>query len=106
MSLRTLKTRALRWRARLIPESRGLGWAPFLWLGYLAFPLLPLFAGWLHGTGIVLTLLSIPLFLLLYSLAYRLEGTALMATVLAIAALGFVLTPWNPFANAYLIYAA
>ena len=106
MTLRTLNTRALRWRARLVPESCGLGWAPFLWLGYLAFPLLPLFAGWLHGTGIVLTLLSIPLFLLLYFLAYRLEGTALMATVLAIAALGFVLTPWNPFANAYLIYAA
>lgn len=106
MSARTLKSTALRWRGRLIPESKGYGWAPFLWLGYLGFPLLPVFAGWLDAAGVLLTLAVMVPFLWLYFLAYRIDGRALLAAVLVMAAIGFVLTPFNPFGNAYLIYAA
>lgn len=105
MTLRSFITVAERWRDRLVPPSKGLGWGPFLWLGYLVFMLLPAFGGWLDTTGLVATWLAIPVFLVLYFLAFRLEGASLLSAVLAIAGLGFALLPWNPFANTYLIYA-
>ncbi len=106
MTWRTLKTQVLRWRDRLVPASHGLGWAPILWLGYLSFTLLPMFAGWLGPMGIAATWLAMPAFMVVYFLAFRQTGARLLLAVLAIAGIGFVLTPFNPFGNAYLIYAA
>ncbi|MFB9068622.1 sensor histidine kinase [Pseudofulvimonas gallinarii] len=106
LNLRTLKTLALRWRDRLVPPSSGLGWAPILWLGYLSFTLLPMFAGWLGPAGVAATWLSMAPFLVVYFLAFRQSGLRLLLAVLAIAGIGFALTPFNPFGNAYLIYAA
>jgi two-component system sensor histidine kinase DesK len=106
MSMASLNSRLLRWRNRLVPEAKGLGWAPILYLGYLAFSLLPLLAGWLDTTGVILTLASFVPFLWLYFLAFRSEGRAVFVIALAIAGIGFVLTPFNPFGNTYVIYAA
>lgn len=104
----------LRWRARLVPESHGLGWMPFYTLGYLVFLFLPIVLSWLgeseawrgplsHMTGP--TLLSIAVFLPIYFAAYRTCGIRALLCTLAIAAIGYALLPSNPFANAYTIYA-
>jgi two-component system sensor histidine kinase DesK len=105
----------LRWRARLVPESLGLGWMPIFTLGYLAFLFMPFVLGWLadaRGGWVgeaseVLwpTLLSIAVFLPLYFAAYRFESAGKLACMLAIAGIGYALMPVNPFANAYTIYA-
>ena len=105
----------LRWRARLVPESLGLGWMPFFTLGYLAFLFMPFMLGWLaDGRGgwigevsevLWPTLLSIAIFLPLYFASYRFEFAGKLACMLAIAGIGYALMPVNPFANAYTIYA-
>ena len=111
----TFKNSLLQLRARLIPEERGLGWTPFYLLGYLVFLFLPLVLGWLGETHQTFgdlalplwpTLASIPLFLPLYFAGFRYTGTKVVACMLAIAALGYALIPFNPFGNTYLIYAA
>lgn len=112
---RILMPLLLRWRARLVPESLGLGWMPIFTLGYLGFLFMPFVLGWLgddRGGWVgdarkVLgpTLLSIAVFLPLYFAAYRLEDAGKRLCMLAIAAIGFALYPINPFANAYTIYA-
>lgn len=112
---RILMPLLLRWRARLVPESLGLGWMPIFTLGYLGFLFMPFVLGWLgdnRGGWVgdarkVLgpTLLSIAVFLPLYFAAYRLEDTGKRLCMLSIAAIGFALYPINPFANAYTIYA-
>ena len=104
----------LRWRGRLIPESLGLGWTPVFLLGYLAFLFVPVVLSWIGESDRVLgghpmlwpTLLSVAVFLPLYFGAYRGSGGARVACMLAIAALGYLLMPSNPFANTYLTYAA
>lgn len=104
----------LRWRARLVPESLGMGWAPIFLLGYLSFLFMPALLGMLGEADRMFgrqpslwpTLLSIAVFLPLYFAGYRLTGKRRIACMLAIAALGYLLMPSNPFANTYLIYAA
>lgn len=105
----------LRWRARLIPESLGLGWTPFYTLGYLTFLFLPFVLRWLGeswqgdadlAVAMWLTLASLVVFLPLYVIAYRTSGAGSIACMLAIAAISYALLPWNVFANTYLIYAA
>ena len=110
-----LMRQLLRWRARLIPDALGLGWMPFFGLGYLAFLFMPLVLSWLgdaRGGWIapfdkVLwpTLLSIVVFLPLYFAAYRREGRVRALCMAGIIAIGCALLPFNPFANAYTIYA-
>ncbi len=108
------KPALLRWRGRLIPEALGLGWTPFFLLGYLSFLFLPTLLAWIGESDRVFggrtmlwpTLASIALFLPLYFAAYRQVGANKIACMLAIAALGYLVLPTNPFANTYLIYAA
>lgn len=105
----------LRWRARLVPESLGLGWMPFFTLGYLAFLFMPFVLGWLgDGRGgwvakasdvLWPTLLSIVVFLPLYFGGYRSGEKGKQFCMIAIAGIGYALMPINPFANAYTIYA-
>jgi two-component system sensor histidine kinase DesK len=112
---RSLMPTLLRWRASLIPESLGLGWAPIFGLGYLMFLFMPPLLVWLGDTRsswvapldrlLPPTLLSIALFLPLYFAAYRSSGERLILCMLAIAGLGYALLPFNPFANTYTIYA-
>ena len=108
-------SRLLRVRERLIPDSHELGWMPFYSLGYLVFLFLPLVLSWLgESTGwrgslprmLGPTLLSIAVFLPFYFGAYRTQGLRSLLCTLVIAAIGYALLPFNPFANAYTIYAA
>ena len=108
------KSLLLRWRARLIPESHGLGWMPFFMLGYLLFLFMPIVLSWLGESTVwrgplprILgpTLLSIGLFLPIYFAAYRMTGIPALLCTLGIAGIGYALLPFNAFANAYTIYA-
>ena len=110
----TLKSLLLRWRGRLVPEAHGLGWMPFYTLGYLVFLFMPLVLSWFGESNgwrqpllymLAPTLLSILVFLPLYFAAYRATGVRSLLCTLTIAAIGYALLPYNPFANAYTIYA-
>jgi two-component system, NarL family, sensor histidine kinase DesK len=95
-----------RLRRRLLGDQEVLGWSPFLWLLYLLYLFLPIVLGpkgdlrWLWPT-----LLTIPVFLFLYFRSYRKERRSL-PYLLAIALLGYLVTPFNPAGFTYLIYAA
>lgn len=72
---------------------------------YLAFLFMPgLFhqqhnVGWLRPT-----LLTLPVFCLLYLWSTRQSGRSAVPALIGIAMLDYVLFPWNPFSNIYLIY--
>ncbi|MFD0738857.1 sensor histidine kinase [Lysobacter koreensis] len=115
--MRSLQSRLLRARNALVPEDLQLGWMPIFNLGYLVFLVLPLiFAG--RGDSVAHawyparfgmpapTLLSVLVFLPLYFAGYRSSGARMLACMLGIAALGYALLPFNPFANTYIVYAA
>ncbi len=97
---------ALAWRARLIPDHLCLGWTPFVWLGYLIFLFLPILFGWLREPAISITLATIPPFLWLYFRCFRSEGLALLGPMVGIAALAYLLQPFNSFANTYMVFVA
>lgn len=85
-------------------DMRWLPWLMLIWsFGIFATPLFmtgDLFASWLWPT-----LASYALFLGLYFCAYYRDRKLLPLNTLGIAALGFLLAPYNPGANAYVIYA-
>jgi len=85
----------------------GAGWHAWLNLAWSMWIfLVPLteargaFPHWLAPT-----LASYAIFLLLFVHVHYSERPRILAAALAIAALGFVVTPWNPGAQGYLIYA-
>lgn len=93
------------WQALIGPDHAELGMTPLWSLLYLFF----LFANWANAQGndwLWWTLLSLIAFLPLYFLQFRLKGRALLACGAMMALLGLLLTPINPGANTYLIYAA
>ncbi|HET9031833.1 MAG TPA: sensor histidine kinase [Dokdonella sp.] len=111
---RSLMSKLLRIRARLIPEELQLGWMPIFTLGYLAFLFMPLlfsYSGSLKMSGFPITelwptLLSIAIFLPIYFKSYRCRGLqSEIFCVLGMAALGYALLPFNVYSNTYLIYA-
>ncbi|MBX3726406.1 MAG: sensor histidine kinase [Xanthomonadales bacterium] len=104
-----MKSLGLRLRAWLLPAAvvETLGWMPMLWLAYLGFLfVLPVATGFDDTRMWQATVATVPPFLWLYFRAFRHQGWPLLPWLLAIAALSFVLTPFNPFGNSYLIYAA
>jgi two-component system sensor histidine kinase DesK len=99
----------ISWRSRVrdfvTPRFDELGWGPVWSLMFLLF----LFLNWVEHPLMVwlpATLVSIGVFLPLYSSVYRQSGRRMLFPVAAIALLGFVLTPFNISANTYLVYAA
>lgn len=97
---------ALAFRDWLYPARLDLGWLPAAWLLYLCFLFVPLLFGSMDNTRLLVTLASIPVFLALYLGSLRLNSrVGLVTCVIAVAGLGFVVTPFNPFANTYIIYA-
>jgi two-component system, NarL family, sensor histidine kinase DesK len=109
------KSLLLHWRARLVPESRELGWMPLYSLGYLMFLFMPLVLSWFGESFgwrgslshmLAPTLLSIAVFLPVYFAAYRTKERASLLCTLTIAVIAYALLPFNPFANTYIIYAA
>ena len=100
--LRSLKSL----QGRVLPEHfvEEEGHAPLWSLLYLGF----LFMNWNDrplAAWLPATVLSIVVFLPLYFRAMWLQGRRILGYAAAIAALGFVLAPFNTSANTYLIYA-
>ena len=100
-SLTNLRARALRW-----VELPDRSWAPALGLMYLGLLFLPVtwpigLAGWLGPT-----LLTLPVFLLLYFRHFRPGTRPTLLEPVAMAVLGCALVPFNGFANTYLVYSA
>lgn len=88
------------------PDCDGSGWPPFLWLFYLLFLFMPLSWGERGWTWLAATLVTLPVFLALYLSHPGNRRQRPLAPVLGIAALCYVLEPFNGFANTYLTYAA
>ncbi len=93
-------------RLRLLPETTGLGWTPYIWLIYLAY--LVFFPYFGHGPSYTwaATIAAIAVFLPLYFYGHWLTGRRLLLVVAAIALLGAALTPINPGGFVFFIYAA
>jgi two-component system sensor histidine kinase DesK len=98
------------------PESQILyempRWAHFVWLIYLGFLFLPLLVNNNDWRWFWPTMLSLPVFLLMYARIIRAfrrchpPGIAILPELCAVAVLGYALTLANDSANTYLIYCA
>lgn len=93
-------------RVRLLPPESHLGWTPYAWLIYLSFYVVWAIVNgdtardWaINGAGLLA-------FLALYFPAFWLRGGRLVALAFAVVALGVLLVPFNPGANAFFIYGA
>lgn len=93
-------------RFRLVPRDPQLGWTPYAWLVYaVPFVLYPFLRGvpaheWVaNGVGLAL-------FLVLYFRSFWVEDLRVLACAAGLAGLGAVLTPINPFASTFFVYAA
>jgi two-component system, NarL family, sensor histidine kinase DesK len=86
------------------------GWAHYIWLIYLGFLFTPALSPGHDWTWLWPTLISIPVFVYLYSRIVRsfrhriIPGPAALPEVLAIAAMGYAMAWFNESANTYLIY--
>ena len=91
---------------RLLPKNHFLGWTPYAWLVYLFFFFLqPIYShAGVKEWGI--TIAATLVFLVLYFLGYWLCGWSLILNTAGIALLGVLLTPHNPGAVAFFIYAS
>ena len=87
-------------------------WAHFIWLIYLGFLFMPLLAGGNDWRWFWPTVLSLPVFLLMYVRIIRAfrrshpPGMAILPEFCTIAVLAYALTLVNDSANTYLIYCA
>src|SRR5262245_4146116 len=92
-------------RVRLLPDS-PLGWTPYAWLVYLSFFIVYSLA--FDHTPLAWTIdgAALVLFLGLYFRAFWLKGPALLSVIIPIYILGAVLSPRNPGAAVFFIYAA
>ena len=85
-------------------------WAHFIWLIYLGFLFTPLLEPTHDGAWFWPTILSLPVFMALYSsviFKFRRSnppGAAALPEVLAMALSGFLLAPVNENANIYIVY--
>ncbi len=95
-----------RLHRRILPEKAGLGWAPYLWLCYSGF----FFATWFwarpSALEVVLSLVTLAVFVVLYFRIFHYEGRQALMHLLAILALGLVWAPFNVNASVFFIYAA
>jgi two-component system, NarL family, sensor histidine kinase DesK len=86
------------------------GWAHYIWLIYLGFLFTPALDPHNDGRWLWPTLISIPVFVYLYSRIVRsfrdkiIPGPGVLPEVLTIAAMGYVMAYFNESANTYLIY--
>ncbi|MGH8164833.1 MAG: sensor histidine kinase, partial [Rhodanobacteraceae bacterium] len=96
-ALRMANADARGWYGRITP------WIWLIWLVWLAGPALfalRSFPHWLWAT-----LPSVPVFLAVYVTAYLRPRRQIVWYAVAIAVIGAAVTPFNPFAQSYLIYA-
>lgn len=93
-------------RFRLLPPERRLGWTPFAWLAFLGGMFVqPVYARW-SAAGWAVTIVAVAVFLVSYFRAHWLRGEPLLWTIAFHVALGVALSPWNPGAAVFFVYAA
>jgi two-component system sensor histidine kinase DesK len=85
--------------------SRGLGWTKYVWLVYLVFYLGTLASKSATPRDWLITLAALAVFLPIYFRAFRHTGGQLLAMVAVIYGLGVVVTPINPGAVCFFVYA-
>ncbi len=92
-------------RLRLLPPDHPLGWTPFAWLIYLSFFLL---VGLLNNSprDWMIYAAAIAVFLVLYFRGFWIKGTPLLRIAFGIVAIGLLVSPRNPGASCFFIYAA
>lgn len=83
-----------------------MGWAPYGYLVYLAFFVIPPVLGHATLAQWAVTLAALAVFLVLYFRAYWVHGRHVLPYAWAIAALGAALMPFNSGAAGFFIYAA
>jgi two-component system sensor histidine kinase DesK len=87
-----------------VADLRWYAWLNLVWSSFILTT--PWFAGDAFPHALWPTLISFAIFLWLYFRAfYRSEGENVLWYAIAIAALGFLVTPFNSGAQGYLIYA-
>ena len=90
----------------LLPPDDELGRLPYAWLVYLGFLFFPLTLGAGGREFWLPTLFSIAVFLPLYFWTLRLSGWKLLLGTLPMVAMCALLTPYNPSALTFAVYAA
>ncbi|QOC23228.1 sensor histidine kinase [Wenzhouxiangella sp. AB-CW3] len=103
---RRLKAILLRIDRLLLPDDDEVGRLPYAWLIYLGFLFFPLTLGEVEPGFWWATLISMALFIPLYFWSFRLTGWKLLCGVVPMVGLCAVVTPFNPSAFTYAIYAA
>ncbi|HEV2385905.1 MAG TPA: sensor histidine kinase [Candidatus Acidoferrales bacterium] len=91
---------------RLLPPDRETGWTPYVWLIYLAIYYFPLAVGRVHWGQWAMAAVVTAVFLPLYFLGYWLRGLRCLWAIGGITLLGVVLSPSNPGACVFFVYAA
>jgi two-component system, NarL family, sensor histidine kinase DesK len=89
-----------------IHETRGVGWAKYLWLAYLLFYFAYLVLLPATLTAWLLSILAVAVFLPLYLYGFKVTGTRLVIVSLVIYGIGALMMPVNLGANCFFIYAA
>jgi two-component system sensor histidine kinase DesK len=91
---------------RLLPNDPAIGWIPYAWLVYLPFQYLYLYSVAAPRTDWAVTLVGMAVFLVVYFRSYWVCNRPLYGYALTMALIGAIVTPYNPWASSYFIYAA
>lgn len=91
---------------RLLPPDGEHGWTPFVWLIYLsAYVIFPI---WVGSSALVWVVDAVGLaaFLALYFRGFWVDGKPRLRIITGLSVLGMVMTPFNPGALTFFVYAA
>ena len=91
---------------RLLPQDKGFGWYPYIWLIYLAGPPLNSWLSHASAWNWAITVLGMLIFLPLYFLGYWLESRGRLWVAAGMTLLGAGTAPINPGAAVYFIFAS
>jgi two-component system sensor histidine kinase DesK len=93
-------------RFRLLPREGPEGWTPYVWLVYLGFYVAYAYLGNRTALDWAIDVVVLSAFLALYFRGFWVWGRQAVPIVIAIAALGALVSPRNPGAGSFFIYAA
>ncbi len=91
---------------RLLPPNRDHGWAPYVWLVFLAFFFFQPVVGHAHAREWLLTIAATVVFLCIYFGIFWAKPPLTYALLAGIATLGFGLAPVNQGASVFIIFTS
>lgn len=94
-----------RLHRRLLPNRSDIGWTPYLWLLYLALPVLGLWGRRHEGTSTLLGCLGLAAFLVLYFNGYWHRGRRVLWNIVGITLLASLWVPVDSTALVFFTYA-